>query len=109
MKSKILLTTLENCKICKEVKRLLDEYGIPYTEIPCEKDPTVCDQLEALTNSTRYPMAIIKDMTQNKDTVYFMTNDYIQLDKENIIDDRVTTIGVFSSHSIVNNILKKIK
>jgi hypothetical protein len=54
-------------------------------------------------------MAIVKDMTQNKDTVYFMTNDYIQLDKENIIDDKVTTIGVFSSHSIINNILKKIK
>jgi glutaredoxin len=109
MNNKILLTTLENCKICKEVKRVLDEYGVSYTEIPCEKDPSVCDQLEALTKSTRYPMAIIKDGTQNKDTVYFMTNDYIQLEKETKIDDRVSTIGVFSSHSIINAILKKVK
>jgi hypothetical protein len=54
-------------------------------------------------------MAIIKDGTQNKDTVYFMTNDYIQLEKETKIDDRVSTIGVFSSHSIINAILKKVK
>lgn len=109
MNNKILLVTLSSCKTCKETKRALDEYGIAYKEISCEEDPSVCDELESLTNTSRYPMAIVKNLTQKNDTIYFITNDYNQIGKENRIDDKVNTIGVFSSHGIINSILNQQK
>lgn len=109
MKNKILLVTLKDCKICKNTKKILGENGVNFIEISCDDDPSVCDQIEDLTKSSRYPMAIIKNTTENKDTIYFLTNDYIQLGKENKIDNKVSTVGLFSSDEIINNILKSSK
>ena len=109
MNNKILIATLSGCKTCKDTKRALAEYGIEFKEILCEEDTTVCDQLEDLTKSSRYPMAIVKNSTINNDIIYFITNDYNQIGVENKIDDKVSTIGVFSSHGIINSILNSNK
>ena len=107
MKYKIVLATLSGCKLCQGLKDLLSQNNIKFTEVSCGEDPGLCDQLENLTKSSKYPMAIIKDQTKNLDYVYFQSFDYIELGKENIIDSKVRTVGFYSPDQIlfkINNL-----
>jgi hypothetical protein len=49
-------------------------------------------------------MAIIKDLTQNLDYVYFTSFNYNELGNENIIDQKVRTIAFFTPHEIIKKI-----
>lgn len=104
MKYKVILATLEGCTSCQKLKDLLIENDIKFVDVPCDKDPKMCDQLEKLTRTSHYPMAIIKDITQNLDYVYFTSFDYNLIGKENIIDEKVRTVAFFSQQEIVKKI-----
>jgi len=104
MKYKIVLATLTGCKSCQALKDLLLANYIKFVEVPCDKDPGMCDQLEKITSKTHYPIAIIKDLTQNLDYVYFTSFDYNELGKENILDQKVRTVAFFSQQDIIKKI-----
>jgi glutaredoxin len=104
MKYKIVLATLTGCKSCQALKDLLSANQIKFVEVPCDKDPGMCDQLEKITGKSHYPMAIIKDLTQNLDYVYFTSFNYNELGKENLLDQKVRTVAFFSQEDIVKKI-----
>lgn len=104
MKYKVVLATLSGCTSCQGLKDLLSQNNINFTDVPCDKDPGLCDQLEAMTKSNKYPIAIIKDLTQNLDYVYFQSFDYNEIGKETNIDHKVKTIGYFSAQDIITKI-----
>ena len=102
---KVVLATLDGCSACAALKELLRENNVKFTDVVCDTDPKLCDELEKLTGSSKYPMAIIKDITQNLNYVYYTSFDYNELGKERTVDEKVKTIGYFSPEEI----LKKIK
>jgi len=104
MKYKIVIATLKGCSSCEALKSILFQNNVKYVEVPCDEDPGMCDQLEKLTKSSKYPMAIIKDLTKNLDYVYFTGIDYNELGKENIIDSKVRTVAFFSPEMIIKKI-----
>jgi len=104
MKYKIVLATLTGCTSCQELKEILTKNAIKFVDVPCDKDPGMCDQLEKITGCSRYPMAIIKDLTQNLDYVYFKNFNYNELGNENIIDQKVRTVAFFTPHEIIKKI-----
>jgi len=104
MKYKIVLATLAGCKSCQGLRELLTENHISFVDVPCDKDPGMCDQLEKLTGVSIYPMVIIKDFTQNLDYVYFTSYDYNVLGKENIVDEKVRTVPFFTQQEILRKI-----
>ena len=104
MKYKIVIATLPGCKSCQGLKELLIANNIEFVDVPCNKDPGMCDQLEKITGVGHYPMAIIKDLTHNLDYVYFTSFDYNVLGKENIIDQRVRTVAFFTPQEIIKKI-----
>jgi len=104
MKYKIVLATLAGCKSCQGLKDQLTENQISFVDVPCDKDPGMCDQLEKLTGVSHYPIVIIKDLTQNLDYVYFTSFDYNVLGKENKIDQKVRTVAFFTPQEIIKKI-----
>jgi len=102
---KIVLATLTGCKSCQGLKELLNANQIKFVEVPCDKDPGMCDQLEKITGKSHYPMAVIKDLTKNLDYIYFTSFGYNELGKERIVDEKVRAVPFFSQEEI----LKKIK
>lgn len=104
MKYKVVLATLEGCSACQALKDHLAQNNIRFIDVPCDKDPALCDELEKTTGSSKYPMAIIKDITQNLNYVYYTSFDYNQLGKETIVDDNVRKIMFFSPEEIVKKI-----
>lgn len=101
---KVVLATLTGCSSCEKLKSTLFQNNIKFVEVPCDKDPGMCDQLEKITGQSRYPMAIIKDTTKNLDYVYFTSFDYNELGKENIIDYKVRTVAFLSPDQILYKI-----
>ena len=104
MKYKVVIATLKGCSSCEKLKSILSESSIKFVEVPCDEDPGMCDQLENLTKSSKYPMAIIKDLTKNLDYIYFTGIDYNELGKENIIDNKVRTVAFFSPEQVLKKI-----
>jgi len=105
MKNNIVLVTLSGCSKCKKLIEILNTNQIKFIEVPCDKDPGMCDQLEKITGKSHYPMAVIKDLTKNLDYIYFTSFDYNELGKERIVDEKVRAVPFFSQEEI----LKKIK
>lgn len=104
MKYKIILATLKGCKSCQALKEKLSFNNINFTEVPCDIDPAMCDELEKLTGSSKYPIVIIKDYAKNLDYVYFTSFDYNILGKEIKIDPKITKIGFFSPEQLIQKI-----
>ena len=104
MKYKVIIATLSGCSSCQALKENLQRHNIKFTEVPCDIDSAMCDQLEKITGSSKYPIAIIKDYTQNLDYIYFTSFDYNKLGKENQIDSKVKTVGFFSPDQILMKI-----
>ena len=104
MKYKVVLATLQGCSSCQALKDILTENNIKFVDVPCDEDPNLCDELEKITGSSKYPMAIIKDYTQNLDYIYFTSFDYNKLGIENQIDSKVKTVGFFSPDQILMKI-----
>lgn len=104
IKYKIVVASLSGCGTCKELKDTLIQNNIQFVDVPCDKDPQLCDQIESITKSAKYPMVVIKDLTQNLDYIYFKNFNYNELGKENIIDSKIRTVGFFSNQEILNKI-----
>jgi len=104
MKYKVVLATLPGCKSCQALKDALANEGIKFLDVSCDKDPKLCDQLENITQSSKYPIAVLKDFTQNLDYIYYTSFDYNELGKERQIDGKVRAIGFFSPEEIIKKI-----
>jgi glutaredoxin len=104
MKYKIVLATLKGCKSCESLKNILFQNNIKFIDVPCENDPGMCDELEKLTKSSKYPIAIIKDLTKNLDYVYFTGINYNELGKEVIIDEKLRLVSYLTPDQLVYKI-----
>lgn len=79
---KISLLTLENCNRCKRVKELLNKNNIEYHEIPCNSNDinsNECDKIEAITNASMYPMAVVSPNNDLNSIIIFEPDNYKDL------------------------------
>lgn len=90
--------------MCQRMKDELRQVNIEFVDVSCDDDPGLCDQLEKITGSTKYPMLVVKDLTQNLDYIYFTSFDYNELGKENIVDHKVRTVAFFSPEEVLKKI-----
>ena len=106
MKSKIVIATLPGCSKCKSLIDKLNEKDLEYVNVPCDKDPKMCDQIESLVKTSLYPMVIVKDTTQNLNYIYFNGFDYNELGKEKEVAKGVIAVPVFSPEELIKKLEK---
>ena len=106
----ILLVVLEGCSVCKNVKELIDSsVPLKYSIVSCEKDCRVCDEVEELTKSIKYPMIIVKDSINNLNYIIYQTKQFSELGTTKKVSD-VILVPSFGEKNLVtnlNNILNK--
>lgn len=108
-KYNIVLVILEGCSHCKEVKESIDtNLKINYSIVSCEKDCSLCDDLEGITKTTKYPMVIVKDTLENKNYIIYQTTNYSDLGNNKQVNNLVL-IPTFGTENIINNINNIIK
>lgn len=69
MSKNVTVYSLMDCDKCKDVLEFLDKNGVLYTKIECYGDNSECDNMEDLTNFSRYP--VIKFLSPGKKEIYF--------------------------------------
>jgi len=74
---------LSECKMCKALRKALDESDVPHKFSDCDHDPENCDALESLTGTAMYPMVLISDLEDNILEVAYIASDYEDL-KESV-------------------------
>ena len=57
---KITVVALRDCKICEELKEILDNKEIEYELLQAELNSALCDKLEDRLGSKKYPIVILK-------------------------------------------------
>lgn len=108
-KYNILLVILEGCSYCKEIKESIDtNLKVKYSIISCEKDCNLCDELEDITKSTKYPMIIVKDSIENKNYIIYQTTTYSDLGNNKEVNNLVL-IPTFGTENIINSLYNIIK
>lgn len=98
---KIKIVGLPDCDRCKTFRSKLLALGVEHVFTDCDHDPQNCDNLEALTNSTNYPMALIEDVDDTLLEVYYLTDSYQELIKGGYTQNRIRLIPAHSIDSLL--------
>jgi glutaredoxin len=99
---KIKMVGLSDCGKCKTLKTNLKQRDIDYEFSDCDKDPQNCDNLEALTGSTQYPMILIQDLEDNLLEIYYLTDNYHTMIAGSYNRNGIKLIPTHSTDSLLN-------
>ena len=97
----IKIVGLSDCDKCKSLRKKLKESGINHSFSDCDRDPGNCDNLEALTGSSNYPMLLIQDLEDNLLEVYFLTERYETMMKGSYTQNGIRLIPTHSTDSLL--------
>lgn len=93
----IRVVGLWDCTMCKTLRKALDKAGIAHDFSDCDTDPERCDDLEALTGATQYPMVLISELKNGSSEIVYIAKEYEQL-KESVRS--VGSTKLVAHHSI---------
>lgn len=105
---KVIIVTIEGCQRCQKVTESFKNSQIIHTQVKCEDDPDMCDELEDYTRTMTYPMVIIKD-TNNINYVFFIGNSYVYIGKEIPALQNLILCPQFSIDDIIEKSKEKLK
>ena len=94
----IKIYVLEGCDKCKKLKANLDSLKLEYEEIPCEKYPNMCDNIEDVTGVDSYPMVDLDGK------ILYIAEKYSNIGKVKSITENISTMGMYSIDNIIDAI-----
>ena len=105
---KIIVATLKGCSRCSEIVKLLKEENIIFTEVPCDKDSGLCDELESYTKTGMYPMLVLVDSETKNNYIYYSGTDFNLLNKEVFLKDKLYLTSGLNVTDIFHNLKNKL-
>lgn len=106
--NKVIIVTIDGCQRCQKLKESFKNSQILHTQVKCEDDPGMCDELESYTKTMMYPMVIIKD-TNKINYIFFIGNSYNYLGKELDAGKNLILCPQFSIEDIIEKSKEKLK
>jgi hypothetical protein len=97
---KIKIVGLHSCGKCDGLKKKLKDAGVRFDFSDCDRNPQNCDNLEALTGTTHYPMVLLEDAQDNLLEVYYLTEHYETLIKGSYSQNRIKLVPTHSTDSL---------
>ena len=99
---KITIVALASCKVCATLADKLTKVNIPYTIADADAHDSLCDMLEVLLGTNKYPIVTF-EIPQR---AYFISMpDSADRLGWKVLDDTSTSIGVVSGDEIYNTII----
>lgn len=97
----IKIAGLSDCDKCKTLRKKLKESGLNHSFSDCDKDPGNCDNLEALTGTSSYPIMLVQDSDDKVLEVYFLTDRYETLIRGSYSQNGIRLIPAHSTDSLL--------
>lgn len=72
---------LSGCSRCSDIKDRFEQAGIIFDWTTCEQNPRHCDNLEALVNSSLYPIVLITSSKNEILQILYFPENYSDLVK----------------------------
>ena len=100
---RITVVALPGCNLCDGLVSNLEEANIPYKLVDAKSHNSLCDMLEVMLKTTKYPIAIF----EIPERAYFicMPDDMERMGYK-LLDDSSTSVGVTSPSEILNTIVE---
>lgn len=95
MKNSIQIITLAGCEVCKSLVKSLHFKGVYFSILSAEVNNELCDRVEDLLKTNKYPIAIV-----NNNHYYYITHNSDKLGVRQLANGAKTT-GCASVESMI--------
>lgn len=105
---KIKIVGLSGCARCSDIKERFELAGIMFDWTTCEQNPQHCDNLEALINSTIYPVVLITSSKNEILQVLYFPENYSDLARGNRSEGTIEIIPVHLVDQMLDFVKKRL-
>lgn len=104
--NKIKILLLEGCKRCESLKNKLHENKVDFDYEVCKSDTEICDTIEDMIGCSNYPIVIkINSLYNVIEEVNYITDNYENIGKSNLYDDRIKLNMFYSIDKLTEYVL----
>jgi glutaredoxin len=104
---KIRLLALRGCAKCQKMKQTFDSLKLIYNSANCEDDPSNCDSVESIVETSNYPIVILEKNGEMLEIIY-LSDSYEKLSEGKKEVSNIITVPQYSIDNIANYVKNRL-